>query len=169
MVTSGQDNGTSQFSSSSSIGNAQSNTSSPNGTDDPSGSGIPAVQPNDDASTNSMNVAEKINGVMGPESRKAANGNRERHRPSNASTGGKASLGEHLAVFVAVSRQPSRTREPRVDSHRQFTVDPSTTGESSQTAAGQGDANNPDQMYRGGPGPVSVCSDSHTSIDDLYM
>jgi hypothetical protein len=85
MVTSGQDNGSSQFSSLSSTGNIPSNTSPSNGSDDPSGSGSPAVPPIDDV------------------------WNREGHHPSYTSTDvdGKAPLGEHLAVSVVVSRQPS--------------------------------------------------------------
>jgi hypothetical protein len=85
MVTSGQDNGSSQFSSSSSTGNIPSNTTPPYGSDDPSRSGPPAVPPIDDV------------------------WNREGHHPPYASTGvdGKAPLGEHLAVSVVVSRQPS--------------------------------------------------------------
>jgi hypothetical protein len=119
---------------------------------------FPQSRPIDDVSTNSMNVAENINGVMDLESPKTANGNRERHHPPYASTGGKAPLGEHLAIFVVVSRQPSWTREPRVDAHLS-TVNSSATRGSSRTAAGQGDANSPDQLYDRG-GPVSVCSDS---------
>ena len=98
MVT-GHDNGSSR---SSSIRNAPLSTSPPNGSGDPSGSGSTAVPPNDDdVSTNSMNVAENINGVMGPESSKTANRNRD-GQLSYASTDRKAPLvGEHL-----LSRQP---------------------------------------------------------------
>jgi hypothetical protein len=109
-----------------------------------------------------MNIAENIEGVMGPEPRKTVHGSRVGHHPSYASPdNGKASLGEHLAVFVAPFRvsHPSPTREPRVDAYRS-TADPSTTWGSSQTAVGQGlrDANNPGQLYGGGP--VSFYSDS---------
>jgi hypothetical protein len=104
MVISGQDNGSSQSSGSSSTGNApSSSTSPPNGSDDPSGSGSsPAVSTN----SNSMNVTENINGVMGLESHKTANRKREGHHPSYASTDadGRAPSGEHLAVFVAPFR-----------------------------------------------------------------
>jgi hypothetical protein len=46
-----------------------------------------------------MNVTENINGVMGPsESRKTAIGNRGGHPSYPSTDGGKAPLGEHLAV-----------------------------------------------------------------------
>jgi hypothetical protein len=74
-------------------------------------SGPPAVTPNDDVSTNSMNVAEDINGMMGPEFYKTANRNRERH-PSYTGTDRKAPSGEHLRFASAITDKQATRRYP---------------------------------------------------------
>ncbi|KAN0118926.1 hypothetical protein V8E52_004698 [Russula decolorans] len=102
----------------------------PNGSDDPSGSGSPAVSPKDDVSATFI----VINGVVGPESsHKTANGNRQGH-PSYASTDGTAPSG----VDPSATRGNSTIHKRRLDRE---------------------DANNPDKLHDEG-GPMSFCSDS---------